>query len=291
METAVKPVSFIVMAMALLAILSAPFASSAQPAPASPAPAAASPAKTPSGDAASLSSGDRAYTLGVGDVIDGGVIGRTDFNFRARIGSDGRVVLPLLGAFPATDRSPGQLADEIRAALQAGGFYSQPVVRVEVVGVQSRFVTVLGAVSQPGLIPLDRNYRLSEVMARAGGAGSADYVILTRESGASTRYKVSEIATGTGDADPVVNSGDKIYVPALQNEVFYLTGAVKSPGAYPIAPDMSLRMALARGGGVSDMGSEKKVKVNRAGEYLKDVKLDETKVQAGDIVTVGERLF
>jgi polysaccharide export outer membrane protein len=77
----------------------------------------------------------------------------------------------------------------------------------------------------------------------------------------------------------------------VENEVFYLSGAVKSPGAYPAAADMTVRMALARAGGLNENGSEGKIKVTRKGVELKNVKIDVTKVEAGDIITVGERLF
>ena len=80
-------------------------------------------------------------------------------------------------------------------------------------------------------------------------------------------------------------------MPAADNEVFYITGQVKSPGAFPAGQEMTLRTALARAGGLSDMGSEKKIKINRKGVQLKKIKLDETKVEAGDIISVGERLF
>jgi polysaccharide export outer membrane protein len=237
--------------------------------------------------------GDRSYALGMGDVVDVSVVGRTDFNTRARIGSDGTIVLPLLGAVTAVEKTPSQLADEIRGGLERGGFFSAPVVRVEVVGFASRYVTVLGNVGNPGLLPLDRTYRLSEIMARVGGraSGGGDYVVLTRIDGTSKRYKISDLAVAIGDADPAVAAGDKIFIPAAENEVFYLTGAVKDPGMYQLNEGMTVRLAIARGGGVSDMGSEGKVKITRKGKQLKGVKLDETVIEAGDIIKIGERLF
>jgi hypothetical protein len=49
-------------------------------------------------------------------------------------------------------------------------------------------------------------------------------------------------------------------------------------------------MALAKGGGVTENGSEKKLKVVRDGKPLKKVRLDDI-VKVGDIITIGERLF
>jgi polysaccharide export outer membrane protein len=271
------------------------FGASAQPtAPASsPKPAAAAPAPAPA-VAAPMASGDHSYQLGFGDVVEVSVIGRPDFDHvHSRIGSDGTVLLPLIGAVPASGRTPAQLSEDIRTTLVKGGFYANPLVRVDVATVASRYVTVLGYVGTPGLIALDRDYHLSEMIARVGGrsASGADYVQLTHEDGSSTRYSISELATGGRDKDPVISAGDKLFVPAAENEVFYLQGSVKAPGAFPITNGMTVRMALARAGGVGDNGSDKKIKLVRKGVEVKPVDLDKTILQAGDIVTVGARLF
>jgi polysaccharide export outer membrane protein len=233
------------------------------------------------------------FVLGVGDTIEVSVLGRSDFNTRARIGSDGKVLLPYIGAVPAAEKGAGQLAEEIRAALQRGDFFSQPSVRVDVVAVTSRYVTVLGSVGTPGLLPLDRQYRLSEILARVGGRadGGSDHLVLTRKDGQSQQYSLADLATGAGDKDPLVMSGDKIYIPAAENDVFYDVGQVRSPGAFPITPGKSLRLAIARAGGVGENGSEKKVKINRKGKEIKPTSLDATTVEPGDVITVGERLF
>src|SRR5690348_13064526 len=52
------------------------------------------------------------YILGPQDVIQVDALGRTDFTTKARIGADGTVQLPFLGAFPAADRTVVQLRDE-----------------------------------------------------------------------------------------------------------------------------------------------------------------------------------
>jgi polysaccharide export outer membrane protein len=101
---------------------------------------------------------------------------------------------------------------------------------------------------------------------------------------------VEKLATGAPADDPIVRNGDKIYVPTLENQVFYISGQVRSPGAYPAQTGMTFRTAIARGGGLTEMGSEKKVKVVRNGVEMKSVKLED-KVMPGDVITIGERLF
>src|SRR5437660_10232949 len=77
-----------------------------------PLAASSQPAPTPASAAATArASGDRSYILGIGDVVEVSVLGRSDFNGHTRVGSDGNIVLPYLGAVLAVDRSPGQLAE------------------------------------------------------------------------------------------------------------------------------------------------------------------------------------
>lgn len=236
---------------------------------------------------------DPSYILGPGDVVEVGIVGRDDFNSRVRVGADGKVLLPYVGSLVAEKRSVLEFSDDVRQALVRGGYFSNPVVRVEVVGVTSRYATVLGSVGSPGLIPLDRQYKLSEILARVGGrsGAGADYVLLTRAgANAPERYSIAALASGTSEkGDPVVETGDKIFVPSAEDESFYLSGEVHSPGQFHFVPGMTLRMAIAKGGGITENGSEGRVSVVRGGKKMK-LKLEDP-IAIGDVISVGERLF
>jgi polysaccharide export outer membrane protein len=270
--------------MALCCALVAPLAAAAQPTGANP--------PTPVGAALApaVAKPDQDYVLGPDDVIEIEVLGRSDFRTRARIGADGKVQLPFLGDFEAANRTTRELGEQVARALTAGGYFANPVMRVEIVGYASRYVIVLGAVGSPGLVPINRAYRLSEIMARVGGVrgDGADHVVLRPENGPERRVGIKEMATGDSSQDPYVAPGDKIFVPTA--EVFYISGQVKAPGSYSLNSDMTFRQAIARGGGLTEMGSERRVKVTRGGQELPRIDLD-SKVQPGDIVVVGERLF
>jgi polysaccharide export outer membrane protein len=72
-------------------------------------------------------------------------------------------------------------------------------------------------------------------------------------------------------------------------EAFYISGQVKAPGQFPVTKGLTVREAIARGGGLTEMGSENKLKLFRKNELVKGVKLD-TLLQPGDILQIGERL-
>lgn len=246
-------------------------------------------ADAPSAPAVTADGGSAAYVLGRDDVIEVGLLGRTDFNGRARVQADGSIQLPFIGKVQVADRTTAEVSEAVRKALQAGGYFSDPVVTVEIVGYSSRYVTVLGSVGQPGLVPMNRPYRVSEVLARVGGVrdNAADYLVIRSVDGEERKLIIRDLATGGANEDPFVRPGDKIFSPVA--ETFYIYGQVNSPGAYPLNTDSTVRMAIAKAGGLTESGSDKKVNVTRGG---KKVKVDlAAKIEPGDVLLVGERLF
>lgn len=228
------------------------------------------------------------YVIGPEDVVEVEVVGQPDHS-RARVYTDGTIQVNLVGRVTAAGKTPRQLGSEIAASLKTGGYYANPAVNVEVVGFSSRYVTVLGAVGSPGLVPINRPYRLSEVMARVGGVreGAADFIVVRSESGPEKRYNVEKLSSGDSSQDPMVAAGDKIFAPNA--EVIYVTGQVKSPGTVPIKTDMTIAQAIARTGGLTDSGTDRRVKVTRGGKTLK---LDaNSKVEPGDVLLINEKLF
>lgn len=263
------------------------------PKPAAPMPPPAVTRGAPTSDADQAASPDGAaqtYILGPADVIEVSVLGRTDFNVKGRIGEDGTIRVPYLGAVKAADKTKVQFEDELGKALETGGYFAHPIVKVDIVSYGSRYVTVLGQIGTPGLIPVDRAYRLSEIMARVGGVKEtgAPYVIFTPAHGSQRHILIKELATGDLKGDPYVSPGDKIFAP--EAELFYVSGQVKTPGVFPLLSDITFRMALSRAGGVTDSGSDKNFTVTRAGKKMTHVDPD-SKVMPGDVILVPERLF
>jgi len=240
-------------------------------------------------DAAAVSL-TQGYILGNGDVIEVSVLGRDDFQGRVQVQADGTVQLPFIGTVQAGGLSVTQLRDRVRAQLREGGYFNDPAVSVQVVTYASRYVIVLGEVTNPGILPVDRAYRVSEILARAGGtrATASEELRLRRLSGDELVLDLEEVATGGPEADPIVNPGDKLYIATAPT--FYIYGQVNAPGTYSMRRGMSLRMALARGGGLTALGSEKRVRVFRRGSEIRNFASDD-QIQEGDVVVVGERFF
>lgn len=270
--------------LGLVLLFAAGTAAAQAPAPTASAPRPSAPATEAARDVAA------GYVLGADDVVEVTVLGQPEFTTRARIKANGTIQLPFIGEQRVAGETALSLAPKIGEKLRSGGYYAKPVVNIEISSFASRYVTLLGAVGSTGLQPVDRDYRLSEIIARAGGirTDGADFVVLTRAGGEQQNYAFDKLASGGPQDDPVVAPGDKIFVPLA--DTFYVQGQVNAPGEYPIrGGQMTIRKAVARGGGLGPSGSAKRIKIFRNGE---EVKADlEMVIQKGDVIVVGERLF
>jgi polysaccharide export outer membrane protein len=229
------------------------------------------------------------YILGPDDVIEVDVLGQPEFKTRAKIRTDGKIALPYIGDVTAQGLTVIQFNNMVAEKLRAGGYYAKPFLSTDIASFASRYVIVLGDIAQPGLQPVDREYRVSEVIARAGGMREtgADYVVVRRATGEELKLPFEKLASGGSEDDPYVQPGDKVFVPPA--ELFYIYGQVNAPGAYPLKGEMTLRRALARGGGLTANGSAKRIKIYHDGNEQK-VNMDHV-IQGGDVLVVGERVF
>lgn len=233
---------------------------------------------------------EEGYILGPRDIIEVSVVGRAEYRARVQVQTDGTIQLPYIKTVQAAEKTVLQLRDTVRALLQQGGYYTDPAVSVMVAVYASRYVTVLGEVANPGLLSVEKAYHVSEILAKVGGAraAGADNIILTRTTGERMTLPIEMVASGGPADDPLVNPGDKVYIAAAPS--FYIYGQVHASGSYKVEPGMSLRKALARGGGLTDRGSERKVKLFRDGRELDHLNLS-MPIKGGDTIVVGERFF
>lgn len=229
------------------------------------------------------------YQLGAEDQIEVQTYGQAGGPVRTRVKSDGTIVLPLIGAVRAEGQTTQGLADMIAARLKSGGYINAPIVNVEIVSYASRVVTVLGDFGNPGLVPLDRPLTLSELVARAGGLrnGASDQIVVRHADGRVERHALSAIARGATQ-DIRLQPGDAVY--AASAPVYFIYGQVGNAGVYPILPQMTIRQALARAGGPTLAGSERKITLYRSGQEKDDADLSAL-IQQDDVLFVRERIF
>jgi polysaccharide export outer membrane protein len=71
-----------------------------------------------------------------------------------------------------------------------------------------------------------------------------------------------------------------------QADLFYVTGFVRTPGQYPLRPNMSVQQAIAAAGGLSERGSDRGIKILRRVNG-KDVEVD---VKPTDLVRPNDTI-
>jgi polysaccharide export outer membrane protein len=106
-----------------------------------------------------------------------------------------------------------------------------------------------------------------------------------------TRVNIKDLQVGKAGMAISLQDGDTIFVPKAQQ--IYITGQVRNPGSYVLDPGMTLLQALALAGGITDRGSDRRIKIirivnNKRSEI--DAKMTDI-IQPNDTVEVGQRFF
>ncbi len=241
----------------------------------------------------------RIIQLGPGDSVNIQVYGQPDMTTTAYVADDGTLSVPLAGAVQIAGLSPSEASQRIEAALKNGHFLVDPHVTLAVLVSRSQRVSVLGQVGKAGIYPIESNMTIFDLLAQAGGAleTGSDVIFLLRadSSGVVQRYPLN-----TKNLDEVQKSipghalrgGDTIFIPRA--EQFYIYGEVTSPNKYRVEPDMTVIEAIARAGGVTPRGSERRVDIKRMaadGRYVTvKAKLNDP-VKPDDVIHVKESIF
>jgi polysaccharide export outer membrane protein len=225
--------------------------------------------------------------LGAGDAVRITVHQQPDLTTDARVSERGMVAMPLIGEVKLAGMSQVEAARAIADSLKKGQFLRNPQVTVAITTVRSKQVSVLGAVARPGRYALDdTSSKLSDVIAAAGGITptGAETVTVMRDG------KEQRVAVLGKPFD--LKGGETIHVERAP--VFYIYGEVTRSGAYRIEPNMTVMQAIAAGGGMTPRGSDRRLKLRRAGADGKvaetDAKLHDA-VKADDVIFVKEALF
>jgi polysaccharide export outer membrane protein len=171
-----------------------------------------------------------------------------------------------------------------------------------------RTVLVLGEVARPGSYEIQREARLLDVMAQAGGpTTNADLrrVTLSRSGEAATRALDLQPVLAKGDAagpelNLLVQPGDTIFIAATAEQI-YVLGSVSKPGLYPIKRgDRVLDLLVTAGGAGAGASSAVLVRRDAKGQPVTkplDLKkimakgdmAENEPLQPGDVLYVPDR--
>jgi polysaccharide export outer membrane protein len=236
--------------------------------------------------------------LGAGDSVSIQIFGEPEAT-SAYVGDDGTLNVPYVGKIPVGGISPVEAASRVSKALKDGGYFVDPHVTILVTQSHSQLVSVVGEVQAPGRYPITPRTTIVDLLAQAGGmketAADIGYVVRTDESGQVSRNPVNlNVVKDILDAPStwVLLGGDSLVIPRA--EQFSIEGEVTTPGRYRIEAGMTVVQAIARAGGITQRGSERRVQLKRAdkpGQYQTIHAKPGDVVKAGDIIVVKESIF
>lgn len=251
--------------------------------------------------AAAAATANAEYRLGAGDVVRIVVYQNTDLTLETRVSETGFISYPLLGAVRIGGLGVSAAEKLIADGLKSGNFVKAPQVTLLLLQIKGNQASVLGQVNRPGRYPIETaDMRLSDLLANAGGVATtgSDVVVVTgTRDGKPVRYEIDlpSVFGAGGESranDILVQNGDVLWVDRAP--LVYIYGEVQRPGPMRLERGLTLMQALATGGGLTQRGTERGIRVHRkTPEGKVDVlqpAMDEG-LKDGDVVYVKESLF
>jgi polysaccharide biosynthesis/export protein len=239
------------------------------------------------------------YRFGAGDLVRITVYQNPDLTLEGRISESGAISYPLLGSVKLGGLTVGAAEKTISDGLRLGNFVKQPQVSVLPLQIRGNQASVLGQANRPGRFPIEvADMRLTDLLALAGGvaAGGGELIVVSGvREGRPFRKEIdlpSVFASVSRELDISIQNGDVVWIDRARTA--YIYGEVQRPGALRIERDMTLMQALAIGGGVTQRGTVKDIKLHRRSPDGKTRVLQPTmddRLQEGDVVYVKESLF
>jgi protein involved in polysaccharide export with SLBB domain len=149
---------------------------------------------------------DTLHAVRPGDVVRLRIWREPDLSGEFPVNEAGEIVFPKIGPVTVVRTSADSLKRLLISSYSA--YLRDPSIEITLL----RRVTILGAVRNPGVYPVDMTITISDAMALAGGAaedGRADRVELRR---GGKRLAV-DLSSQIRLADTPLQSGDQIYFP------------------------------------------------------------------------------
>ncbi len=254
------------------------------------------------------------YRIGFQDTIEVQVAKHADMSQTVNVSSDGTILLPRIKQpIVAVCKTESELRDTIVAHLKT--VLRDPFVNVRAVEQRSQPFAVVGAVKKPGSFYLNKEMRLLELLAYAGGpdveyAGSRIQIARggntsgcsETENEAEKEIKCQSFNLNDvlkGKSNPQMQPGDIVSV--LIAEEAYVVGNVKKPTKIMLKEERTLTQALADAGGIDGTAKTDRIIIQRQEAEtgnkvelafnLKDIqskKIPDPVLQGNDIVVVSD---
>jgi len=224
------------------------------------------------------------YVLGPYDQITVRMSELEETEKNIRIAQDGYINLPMIGRVKSAGLTVEQL--EMQLVVKLKKYVREPQVSVEIKEFRSQPVSVLGSVNKPGVLQLEGDKTVVEMLSKAEGlnkdAGYTAKITRRMEWGPlplpdakedpTGQFSVAEVdlksllAGKNPEQNITVKPHDVISVPRA--EMIYVVGEVKKAGGFLLTDrrNLSVLQAVSLAEGVSPSAAAQKAKILRATE-------------------------
>jgi polysaccharide export outer membrane protein len=203
----------------------------------------------------------RDYVITSGDSLNIKVVGESDYSKSYVVNDEGKIFITNLGNVVATGKTADQLKDELTKSL--GVFIKNPVVTVEITSPTNTTVLVSGEVKTPGDIKLKADYRLMDVIQKAGGftdnADRAKAVLLRKGDNQPRVVDLDGLFRGDMSKNELMETGDTLYVPPKAQGKIKVLGEVATPSEKDFKAKLTPMEAIQLAGGFKDSADKTSV--------------------------------
>jgi len=190
------------------------------------------------------------YILGPGDLLLVNIWGPLSNQIMSQITAEGYVVIPSIMDIKVAGLSLADGSEKIKMTLDK--YFKDTDFTIRLMKMRKFRVYATGEITIPGTYFVRGSDSLSDLIEIAQGLSSgADEtgIQLRHLHGAVDTVDISEFYRfGNNEANPYLQGGDVIYVPAVDLTEDYITieGNFESPGIYQLKSDESLYAILSR---------------------------------------------
>ncbi len=247
------------------------------------------------------------YVVGAQDVLRIVVFDEPSLSNSYRVDADGSFQFPFLGRIAASGKSLREIEQLLAKQLEAG-FVRRAQITVDIETFRVRSIFVIGEVRSPAKYTMSGQMTMLEALAAAGSVtqnAGTEIMVLRAASGDGSepltpeaanlanvqRVSLADLQLGKLSENIRLMEGDTVFVPKA--EKFYMTGQIKSPGAYTYERNLTILQAISLAGGLTDKGSNRRMKVIR---FVNGKKIEESvsmtdQIQPGDTIVIAQRLL
>lgn len=224
----------------------------------------------------SLAIGD-AYTIGAGDQIAIDIYGATDQTYELTVGTDGTIVVPMVGPIRVGGMTVADARNTVVAKLRrihsdlGGGSKAN----LRVTSASPVTVSVMGEAHIPGTFTVSSASTLFNVLYLSGGPninGSYRDIQLIRGGRIIAHLDIYDfLLNGKNDVNPSLANGDMVMIPTYAKRI-KVTGEFKRNGLFEAKEGETVADIIRYAGGFTPAAQSDHIGVYRIGKYTTEYK-------------------